>query len=262
MIIELAIYLAAGALAGLLAGLLGIGGGLVLVPILSSVFLIYLDTPYIVHIAIATSLATILVTSLGSVWSHHRHGAVNWRLISVMVLGVSVGGFLGGWSGQFFATAILAIMFGLLEILVALQLLMGKQPPPQRNLPGKLGLNGWGGGIGWLSSLLGVGGGSMLTPYFVFHNMTMRQAIATSSALAWPIALMGTIAYMISGWWVPDLPDYTLGFIYWPALLAIVSASTVMAFFGAKLTHNMPIKFLKQAFAIRLLLLGIKMLFF
>jgi uncharacterized membrane protein YfcA len=262
LIIELLIYVAAGAVAGVLAGLLGIGGGLILVPILSSVFLIYLDTDYIVHIAIATSLATILMTSIGSVVSHHRHGAVQWPVISMMLIGVSLGGFFGGWTAQFFTTSVLAIMFALLEITVATQMLLGKQPAPHRNLPGRWGLNASGSVIGWLSSLLGVGGGSMLTPYFVWHNVSIRYAIATSSALAWPIALMGTLAYLLAGWSVANLPDHTLGFIYWPALLAIASSSLVSAYFGAKLTHRVPVKFLRQAFAIILLLLGIKMLFF
>lgn len=262
MIIEIAIYLVAGTFAGVLAGLLGIGGGLVLVPILSTAFLIFLDSPYSVHMAIATSLATILITSLSSVNTHHRHQAVRWDILKTMILGVLLGAFLGAWSAQFFSTSVLAKLFGLMELLVAWQLLSNRKPSPQRMLPGLLAQNGVGAGIGGLSSLLGVGGGSLSTPYLLWHNIKAHQAIATSAALSLPVALSGTVAYMLAGIKLEGLPDYTTGFVYWPAFLAIVMMSVFTAHWGAKLAHRSSVDLLKKVFALLLIVLGIKMLFF
>lgn len=260
--IEIVIYLVAGAFAGLLAGLLGIGGGLVLVPILSTAFLIFLDSPYSVHMAIATSLATILITSLSSVNTHHRHQAVRWDILKTMITGVLLGAFLGAWSAQFFSTTLLAKLFGVMELLVAWQMLSNRKPSPQRQLPGLLARNSVGGGIGSLSSLLGVGGGSLSTPYLLWHNIKAHQAIATSAALSLPVALSGTLAYMLAGVKLDDLPDYTTGFVYWPAFLAIVMMSVFTAHWGAKLAHRTSVTLLKKVFAMLLIVLGIKMLFF
>lgn len=262
MVIELAIYLLAGAFAGLLAGLLGIGGGLVLVPILSTSFLIFIDSPYSVHMAIATSLATILITSLSSVNSHHQHQAVRWDILKTMVAGVLIGAFIGAWSAQFFSTSILAKMFGVMELLVAWQMLSNRKPSPHRQLPGLAATNSVGSGIGGLSALLGVGGGSLSTPYLLWHNIKAHQAIATSAALSLPVALSGTVAYMLAGLKLDDLPDYTTGFVYWPAFLAIVVMSVFTAHWGAKLAHRSSVDVLKKAFAVLLIILGIKMLFF
>jgi uncharacterized membrane protein YfcA len=262
MMIEIVIYLVAGAFAGLLAGLLGIGGGLVLVPILSTAFLIFLDSPYSVHMAIATSLATILITSLSSVNTHHRHQAVRWDILKTMITGVLLGAFLGAWSAQFFSTTLLAKLFGVMELLVAWQMLSNRKPSPQRQLPGLLARNSVGGGIGSLSSLLGVGGGSLSTPYLLWHNIKAHQAIATSAALSLPVALSGTLAYMLAGVKLDDLPDYTTGFVYWPAFLAIVMMSVFTAHWGAKLAHRTSVTLLKKVFAMLLIVLGIKMLFF
>ena len=262
MLIEILIYLIAGAFAGLLAGLLGIGGGLVLVPILSTVFMIYLDSPYSVHIAIATSLATILITSLSSVNTHHRHQAVRWDILKTMIAGVLIGAFVGAWSAQFFSTSLLAKLFGVMELLVAWQMLANKKPAPHRQLPGLMARNTAGAGIGGISALLGVGGGSLSTPYQLWHNIKAHQAIATSAALSLPVALSGTLAYMLAGLKLDDLPSYTTGFVYWPAFLAIVLMSVFTAHWGAKLAHRSSVALLKKLFAYLLIVLGLKMLFF
>ncbi len=262
MVIELVVYALTGIVAGLLAGLLGIGGGLLIVPVLSSVFLIFLDTPYVVHMAIATSLATILITALSSVYSHHLHNAVRWDILRLMLLGILIGGFAGAWSAQFFSTSVLAKLFGMMELLIALQMLYGRQPNAERQLPGLLPLTGVSFSISGLSALLGVGGGALTTPYLVWNNIKMHQAIATSSAFGLPVALSGTIAYMLAGLKVTDLPEYTTGFVYWPAFLAIVSMSIFTAYLGAKLGHKLPVFWLKKLFAIMLIGLGLKMLFF
>lgn len=262
MIIEVLIYAVSGMVTGLMAGLLGIGGGLILVPVLSSVFLIFLQTEYIVHIAIATSLATILVTGLSSVISHHYERAVQWNVLRAMLLGILVGGFVGAWSSQFFSMYWLSRLFGVMEIMAGLYMIWGKQPHADRCLPGFLPLNGVGFGIGSLSALLGIGGGSISTPYLQWNNVVIQRAIATSAAIGLPIALAGTFGYMLAGLQVDNLPAYTTGFVYWPAFIAIVSMSVFTAFLGAKLAHRLPIKALKRMFGLLLIGLGIKMLFF
>ncbi len=260
MLIELSVYALTGLAAGLLAGLLGVGGGLLIVPVLSSAFIVFLDTPYSVHLAIATSLATILITSFASVKAHHAHGAVRWDVLKRMLIGILIGAFIGAWLTQFLSSNILAKLFGVMELLIAMQMLFGRQPNAQRQLPGTFGLSSVGTGVGGLSALLGVGGGMMTTPYFVWHNVSMHQAIATSSAVGLPVALSGTLGYLIAGWSLSDLPDLTWGFVYWPAFLVIISMSVITAKIGANLAHRLSVAPLKKLFALMLIGLGLKML--
>lgn len=261
MLIELSVYAVTGLAAGLLAGLLGVGGGLLIVPVLSSAFILFLDTPYSVHLAIATSLATILITGLASVKAHHAYGAVRWDVLKLMLIGILVGAFAGAWLAQHLSSNLLAKLFGVMELLIAMQMLFGRQPNPHRQLPGSLGLTSVGSGVGGLSSLLGVGGGMMTTPYFIWHNVPIHQAIATSAAVGLPVALSGTLGYLIAGWQLADLPEHTWGFVYWPAFLMIVSMSVFTAKLGANLAHKLSIAPLKKLFAIVLIGLGLKMLF-
>jgi uncharacterized membrane protein YfcA len=259
---EISVYLITGALAGLLAGLLGIGGGLLIVPILTTAFLFFLDTPYIVHIAIATSLATILVTGLSSVLTHHAKGYVRWDIWRSMLVGLMLGGLLGAWFSQYFSTSLLATLFAILEFVIGLHMILGKQPCPHRELPGRWALNGAGVGIGSLSALLGVGGGALSTPYYLWHNVSMHQAIATSASIGLPVALAGSIGFILAGLNYDDLPAYTTGFIYWPAFIGIGMVSVITAYFGAKLAHKLPVKALKRLFGFLLIALAIKMLFY
>lgn len=261
MFLELLIYAITGAVAGLLAGLLGIGGGLIIVPVLTTAFIYFLDAPqHIVHMAVATSLATILITGISSVRTHHAHQAVCWDLVFKMLAGILIGGFLGAWVSKYISSSWLGIIFGVIELLIAFQMIFGRQPNPSRNLPGVVGLNTAGVGAGGLASLLGMGGGAITTPYFVWCNVAMRNAIATSSAFSLPVALSGTIGYMIAGYGLPDLPEYSTGFVYWPAFWMIVLVSVFTAHLGAKMAHRVPVKTLKRIFGFLLIGLGIKML--
>lgn len=262
MLIEFAIYLSTGAVVGFLAGLLGIGGGLVIVPILSTVFVIYLGTPDVVHLAIGTSLATILVTSFSSVRAHHRIGNVRWDIVRTLTIGIFVGAFLGGWSSQFFANNTLAIIFGSIEMLIAILLLSNYEPNPHRELPPIPSQTVAGGIIGGLASLVGIGGGTLSTPYLLWHNVTMRQAIATSAACSLPVAAAGTFGYLLGGMNATNLPEYATGYIYWPAFLGIVLTSYFTAPLGAKLSTHLPVKLLKRLFAVLLVVLALKMFFF
>lgn len=262
LLFELPIYLLTGAVVGFAAGLLGIGGGLIIVPVLTSVFVMFLNTEHVVHLAIGTSLATILITSLSSVRAHHGHGAVRWDAVRLLALGVFIGAFLGGWGSQFFSSTALGILFGVLEVLIAINMLLDKKPSPHRELPGLPGNTLAGSIIGSLSSLVGIGGGTLTTPYLVWNNISMHQAIATSTAVSLPVALAGTFGFLIGGLHAVNLPDYATGYIYWPAFFGIVSASVLTAPFGARLSHQLPVKTLKRGFGVFLLLLAAKMLFF
>ncbi|MDR9498699.1 MAG: sulfite exporter TauE/SafE family protein [Hydrogenovibrio sp.] len=261
-LMELGVYLLTGAVAGFFAGLLGIGGGLIIVPILTSAFVWFLDTEYIVHLAIGTSLATIFITSAASVRKHQQHDAVRWDLFRSLAPGIFLGGLLGGWLAHFMNASVLAKVFALIELAIAIKLLLDLQPNPHREMPGKLGRFSAGSVIGSLSSLVGIGGGALNTPYMMWHNVRMPEAIATSSALSLPIAAAGTLGFMLSGFQTPDLPAYATGYIYWPAFLGIVAASFFTAPVGATLTHKLPVKILKRVFALLLIILAIKMFWF
>lgn len=262
MLIELLIYVVTGAIVGVAAGLLGIGGGLLIVPVLSTVFVYFLDTPEVVHLAIGTSLATIVITSFSSARAHHKHGAVRWDAFKLLTIGVLIGAFIGAWSSQFVASDLLGKIFGILELLIAINMLMSFKPSPHRELPGLVGNTAAGSVIGGLSSLVGIGGGTLTTPYLVWNNISMHQAIATSTAVSLPVAIAGSIGYFMAGLGATDLPPFASGYIYWPAFFGIVLASYFTAPIGAKLAHQLPVKTLKRFFGIFLIILAIKMLFF
>jgi len=260
---EILIYLFTGAFVGFAAGLLGIGGGLIIVPILTYVLSQQLGyAEHAVHLAIGTSLATILITSLSSVRAHHALEAVRWDIVKLLVVGVLIGAFLGGWGSQFFDSRTLGIIFGVMELLIAINMLLALKPSAQRELPGLPGNTLAGSIIGSLSSLVGIGGGTLTTPYLVWNNITMHQAIATSAAVSLPVALAGTIGFLIAGLNAENLPAYATGYIYWPAFFGIVVASVLTAPLGAKTAQKVSMKLLKRAFGIFLLTLAAKMLIF
>jgi uncharacterized protein len=256
------IYALVGAFAGLIAGLFGVGGGLVIVPVLVFVFsTLQLAPSHLVHLAIGTSLATIVFTSLSSVYAHHRHGAVQWPLFLRLLPGMATGALLGAKLAHWLPTGSLRAIFGIFELLVAAHLAFGGKPSLHRNLPGLAGLSGVAILIGAISALVGIGGGTMTVPFLVWCQVEMRQAIATSAACGLPIALAGAAGFILSAWQMPDLPPWSTGYIYWPAALAIVSVSIFFAPLGARLAHRLPATQLKRLFALFLTGLGIYMLF-
>ncbi|BBN60728.1 sulfite exporter TauE/SafE family protein [Hydrogenovibrio marinus] len=256
---EFLIYIVTGAFVGFFAGLLGIGGGLILVPVLTTVFAAYMQSDHLIHIAIGTSLATILVTSIASVMAHHKHDAVRWDLFKTLAPGIFIGGLLGGWVSQFIDASVLAKIFAVLAILIAIKILLDVQPSPHREMPGTVGRSIAGALIGSFSTLVGIGGGALNTPYMSWHNVPIKQAIATSSACSLPIAVSGTLGFIIAGWGASNLPAYSTGFVYWPAFLGIVIASFFTAPLGARMTHKLPVKRLKKIFGLLLIILAIKM---
>ncbi|WP_047391184.1 sulfite exporter TauE/SafE family protein [Chitinibacter sp. ZOR0017] len=253
--------LSVGLLAGFLAGLLGVGGGLVIVPALLAVFkLVGVLPAHQQHLALGTSLATIVFTGIASVRAHHAKGAVRWDVVRRITPGILLGTFAGAQIAGLISTRALQWIFVAFAYFVAAQMLLNWQTKPSRQLPGQAGLLGMGGLIGVLSSWVGIGGGSLSVPFMNACNVPVKTAIATSSAIGVPIAVAGAIGYIVSGWGIAGLPSYSLGFIYIPALLGIVLASFPMARLGAAAAHRLPVPVLKKIFAALLIILASKML--
>lgn len=254
-------YLALGAFAGLLAGLLGVGGGLVIVPILTFLFTAqHLPHEYIAHLAIGTSLATIIFTSVSSMRAHHGRAAVEWGLFRRIAPGILTGTLAGSWVAARLSTGFLKGFFVAFIYYVALQMILDIKPKSHRQLPGNFGMFGTGNVIGGVSSLVGIGGGTMSVPFMLWCNIPFHSAIGTSAAIGLPIALSGAAGYLLNGLMVKGLPPYSLGFLYLPALIGISVASVMTAPLGARLAHNLPVRKLKRGFALLLLVLGTKML--
>jgi hypothetical protein len=252
------VYLLAGAVAGLFGGLFGLGGGAVVVPVLIYCFrLAQFDPQMLTHLAIGTSLATIVVTSLSSIYTHHRRAAVLWQVVLWMAPGIA----LGAIAGAIFATGLggptLQALFGAFLILVALQMGFGGNPKAHRELPGRWPGTANGMGIGFVSGIFGIGGGSLSVPYLAYCNVKITHAIATSAALGFPIALFGTATFLYRGWTLEGLPDGAMGFIYLPALIGIAISSVPFARLGAQLAHRLPALLLRRLFAGLALVLGV-----
>jgi uncharacterized membrane protein YfcA len=259
LIIELLIL---GACTGFLAGLLGIGGGMLLVPFMT-LLLSARGFPgdIVVKMAIATSLATICFTSISSVRAHHARGAVRWSVVKLLAPGIVIGSLLGAQIAKALPSQVLALVFAGFVGFSATQMLLDIKPTATRQLPGSAGMLGAGGTIGTVSALVGAGGGFISVPFMVWCNVTMHNAVATSAALGFPIALAGTAGYVVAGWSLNDLSTGTLGFIYLPALLIVSLASVTTAPLGARTAHRMNVKQLKRAFAVLLYLLAGYMLY-
>jgi len=261
-LIWIAAYLALGAFAGVFAGMLGIGGGLVLVPALALMFAAQAQFPAgeILHLALGTSMASIIFTAIASIRTHHRHGAIRWDLVKAITPGILLGTGLGTLVAANVPTRPLAVFFTFFVCLVAVQMALNLKPKSTRELPGPVGVAGVGLGIGVLSSLVAIGGGSLTVPFLTWCNVRIQQAIGTSAAVGLPIAIGGTLGYVFNGWGKAGLPAGSLGYVYLPALAILVAATMVTAPFGARLAHRLPVATLKRIFAGLLILLAAKML--
>lgn len=255
-------YLVLGAFVGTIAGLLGVGGGLIIVPVLVFVFRQqHIDATLMMHLAVGTSLATILFTAISSVRAHQRRGAVRWGIFWQLAPGIAVGALLGSWLASGLPAWLLRRGFAIFEWLVALQMLVGLRPRPGHAMPRWPVMFGAGGVIGVVSSLAGIGGGSLTVPFLSWCRVRIQEAVATSSACALPIAIAGTAGFVATGWSQPHLPAASLGYVYLPALVGIVLASVVFAPLGAMLAHRLPAVVLRRIFAMFLISLGFYMYF-
>lgn len=257
----LAAYLLLGAFVGFFAGLLGVGGGGIMVPVLTTMFAAQgFGHEHLVHLSLGTSMAAIVMTSISSLRAHHGHGAVRWDIVRGIAPGVLLGTFGGTFIASRVASAPLAIFFGCFMAYVAFQMVLNVKPKPSRELPGTAGLFGVGGGIGLVSALVAIGGGSLSVPFMTWCNVNMRNAIGTSAAIGLPIALAGAAGYLINGWNSGGLPAWSVGYVYLPALVTISAVSSFTAPLGARLAHRLPVATLKKIFAGVLVLLSAKML--
>jgi uncharacterized membrane protein YfcA len=256
----IALLLALGAFAGFAAGLLGIGGGMLMVPFMTMLLSAQgFDAEQVIKVAIATSLTTIAFTSISSVRAHHRRGAVRWDAARALAPGILLGSLVAAQFAGALPGRMLALFFGLFLGFSAIKMLTGKPPKAEGALPSAAGMFGMGSVIGALSAVLGAGGGFLTVPFLVRRSVSMQQAVATSAACGFPIALAGAVGYVISGW-NTTLPAGTLGYIYLPALAAISIASVFTAPLGAKVAHALPTQTLKRVFAGLLLALALYML--
>ncbi|MBY4895404.1 sulfite exporter TauE/SafE family protein [Cupriavidus sp. AU9028] len=254
--------LALGAFTGFCAGLLGVGGGMIMVPFLTLLFTaLAFPQEAIVHMAIATSMSTILFTSLSSVRAHHKRGAVKWNVVLALAPGIVIGGIIGG--GKVFAalkTGWLSLLFAVFVGFSAWQMLRNRKPPASRQLPGAPGMVGAGTFIGFLSSLVGAGGGFVSVPFMTWCNVPIHNAVATSAALGFPIAVASVIGYVWSGLQQTGLPTGSVGYVYLPALAVVAVASVLTAPLGARTAHRMDVVRLKRVFSGMLFCLAAYML--
>lgn len=259
---DILILAAMGSIAGLFAGLLGIGGGIIIVPVLAVVFEYQgVNIDVLMHVSIGTSLATIVITSLSSIRSHHKHKAINWDVVRTIAGGVFVGGLIGALVAKMITGDLLQTLFAIFMMLISIQMFFGNTAKPHRRLPKPPGMIATGTTIGIISSVMGVGGGSMSVPFLTWCNMSIRNAVATSSAIGFPIAVSGTIGFIITGWSVIDRPPISVGYVNIPAFLSIVIASTIFAPLGVKIAHRLSPSRLKRLFALFILILALRMLF-
>lgn len=258
----IAILLILGCFSGVLAGMLGIGGGMILVPFLT--FLMReqgVPVEHIVASSIATSLAIICFTSVSSVRAHHKAGAVRWDIVKTIAPGILLGTFLGTKVVSHLPTKELALIFGVFVIFSAFQMFADKKPKPSRQLPGNAGRFAAGSVIGVLSALVGAGGGFVSVPYMVWSNVPLRNAVATSAALGFPIAIFSSVGYIINGQHLQGMPAGSLGYIYLPAVASVAAASVFTAPYGARLAHSLPVKQVKRVFAVLLTFVALSMIY-
>ncbi len=255
------VFLLLGVLVGVMAGLLGIGGGGILVPVFTTIFM-YLDFPKdsVVHIALGTSMACIAVTSFSSMRAHHANGAVIWSLAKIMTPGMIVGTFSATFLAAYLSSKALAIFFAIFMAYVSYQMFRSRKAHAGSGHASKVELRLVTLGIGAISALVSIGGGSLTVPYLNWRSVEIRKAIGTSAALGFPIAIAGTLGYLINGVMNAASAEYTWGFIYLPAVLLVSIPSFFTAPLGARLTQKLPVQTLKKIFGVLLVLLSLKML--
>lgn len=251
-----------GACTGFLAGLLGIGGGMLMVPFMTLLLSLQgFAAEYVVKMAIATSLATICFTSVSSVVAHHRHGAVRWDIVKLLAPGILLGSYIGAWVATLLDSRLLSLLFAVFVGFSATQMFLDRRPPASRQLPQVAGMFIAGSGIGALSGVVGAGGGFVSVPFMAWCNVAIHHAVATSAALGFPIAIAGTLGYIINGLHLTSVPAGAIGYLYMPALGAIAAASVLTAPIGARVAHRLKVRQLRRVFAVLLYALAVYMLY-
>ena len=256
------VMLAVGSFAGFVAGLLGIGGGMIIVPVVLWVLQMkgLGGIEHAQHLAVGTSFAIMVFTTFSSVMAQQRKGSVDWAVVRRMAPGMVAGVMIGSMLAKRLSNEALQIFFIVFVVLVALKTLTDAKPKPTRSLPGPAGLGAVGALFGMASSWVGIGGGSLSVPFMLYCNVPVRTAVGTSAGLAWPIAVAGAVGYLYSGWNVAGLPEGALGFWYLPAVAVLSVATMLFAPLGVKAAHKLPPEKLKLAFGVLLLVIAARML--
>ena len=256
------IFLSLGAIVGFMAGLFGVGGGGIMVPVLTLVFGFYgIGGENGVHLALGSSMASIVITSFSSLSSHHSHSAVVWPVVQKMTPGILLGTFLATFLVSLLSPKFLALFFAGFMFVVAVQMVLNLKPRNHGKEAGVLQLFLAGNFIGAISAIVSIGGGTMTVPYLMWNNVDIKKAIGTAAAIGFPISIAGTIGYIVNGWQKTSQENYTIGFVYLPAVVLISLVSFFTAPIGAKVAHKLPISTLKKVFALLLVALSLKMLF-
>lgn len=256
------IMLAVGSFAGFIAGLLGIGGGMIIVPVVLWVLQMQgmENIAHAQHLAVGTSFAIMVFTTFSSMMAQNRKGAVDWQVVKRMAPGMIFGVLIGSFIAKHISNGALQIFFIVFTVLIALKTLADAKPKPSRSLPGGAGLSAVGTLFGVVSSWVGIGGGSLSVPFMMYCNVPVHKAVGTSAGLAWPIAVAGALGYLYSGWNISGLPEGSFGFWYLPAVAVLSVATVVCAPLGVKAAHKLPPAKLKLAFGILLLVIAGRML--
>ncbi|WP_424982810.1 sulfite exporter TauE/SafE family protein [Maritalea sp. S77] len=252
----------AGVAAGIIAGLLGVGGGIVMVPVMTTIFAASgMDEAVILHVAVATSLAVIIPTGASSALAHHRKGAVSFELLKLWAPFMVAASFLGGISAGLYSSLVMRLIFGVMAILIAVNSVVPIQKRMMQNLSDSATTHRISAAvIGYISSLMGIGGGSLSVPTMAALGRKVHQAVGTSSALGVFIAVPGALGFVLSGWGVSGVPDFALGYVYLPAFLALALGAILCAPLGAALAHRLSGEWLKRVLTIYLLVVGVRMI--
>jgi hypothetical protein len=254
------LYCLVGICSGLIAGLFGIGGGIVIVPVLI-LTLTLADVPesILTQMAIATSLSVIIINSLASIYTHQRHKAIRWVMLRPVMVGTLLGVIVGVQSALYMSSDVLKLVFGVFLLFVAMMIVFRPTPKPVDSSPGWVNSTFAGTAIGWVSAMLGIGGGTLSVPYFIARKLPMNNAVALGAACGLPISIMATAAYIYEGWHM-DI-SYSLGYVYLPALVGIAITSIPSAAYGAGLAHRVNPRHLRIGFASVLCLVGLTFIF-
>ena len=253
--------IALGSVVGFLAGLLGIGGGLIIVPALVYLLpLLGVNSDIVMPIALATSLGAIVITSSSAALAHHRNKNIDWSLAKPLMIVVGVGALLGAFIADLLSTQVLADFFAFMVILLAVYILLSISAVKERALPSTVLLQFIGGLTGIIASLMGIAGGAILVPTLAYFGLNMRQSIGIATVCGVMVALFGSIGYIITGLNQANLPSWSVGYVYLPALIGIIISSALFAPIGVKYATKLPVKTLKKFFAVFLILVAIKML--
>ncbi len=258
---DLLIYLPMGALAGLQAGLLGVGGGLIIVPVLLFTFTLQgFESDFATHMAVGTSLATICITSISSTLAHRKYGNIDWTIFNALAPGMIFGVWLGVQTALSLSGQTLQLLIAGFALLIALKMALGFNPKPEHTIPGRGGLFGAGTVIGWGSSIFGIGGGNLTIPFLRWANLPMQRAVGISAACGIPIAFVGAGTNVWEGLHLEHLPEGAFGYVYMPAFIGIISTSAIFAKLGAKLASSISEKALQWSFITFLVLVSLSLI--